>query len=162
MLGILRLHIARLRHYYIKPILTTHHEHHLNISTHSLSEVGKLELPKVQGQYETGQLFLHRIFGYRGVILFPWLAQVYDRDLPASIAAAAAAAPAPLPTPAPSSQNNTQPGRRDSRVVRGTEATTGSDADDDETSGANEVKGKTNTFYQVLIDSRDCPYIVSI
>ena len=24
-----------------------------------------------------------------------------------------------------------------------------------------EVKGKVHTFYQVLIDSRDCPYIVS-
>lgn len=23
-----------------------------------------------------------------------------------------------------------------------------------------EVKGRTHTFYQVLIDSRDCPYIV--
>lgn len=25
-----------------------------------------------------------------------------------------------------------------------------------------EVKGKTHTYYQVLIDSRDCPYVVSI
>lgn len=24
-----------------------------------------------------------------------------------------------------------------------------------------EVKGRTHTFYQVLIDQRDCPYIVS-
>ena len=23
-----------------------------------------------------------KVFGYRGVILFPWLARVYDRDLP--------------------------------------------------------------------------------
>lgn len=27
------------------------------------------------------QLFLHRIFGYRGVVLFPWVAKLYDRDL---------------------------------------------------------------------------------
>lgn len=47
-----------------------------------LAEVGKLETPKLQGKYETGQLILHRVFGYRGVILFPWLARVYDRDLP--------------------------------------------------------------------------------
>lgn len=47
-----------------------------------MSEVGKLETPKLQGKYETGQLILHRVFGYRGVILFPWLAKVYDRDLP--------------------------------------------------------------------------------
>ena len=25
-------------------------------------------------------MFLHRLFGYRGVILFPWSARVYDRD----------------------------------------------------------------------------------
>ena len=25
-----------------------------------------------------------------------------------------------------------------------------------------EVKGKTHTFYQVLIDQRDCPFIVSV
>ncbi|KAG8235408.1 hypothetical protein J437_LFUL018627 [Ladona fulva] len=47
-----------------------------------LAEVGRLEAPKIQGKYDTGQLFLHRIFGYRGVVLFPWLARVYDRDVP--------------------------------------------------------------------------------
>lgn len=47
-----------------------------------LAEVGKLETPKLQGKYETGQLILHRVFGYRGVILFPWVAKVYDRDIP--------------------------------------------------------------------------------
>ena len=25
---------------------------------------------------------LYQVFGYRGVILFPWLARVYDRDMP--------------------------------------------------------------------------------
>lgn len=51
-------------------------------STVRLAEVGKLETPKLEGQYETGQLFLHRVFGYRGVCLFPWIASVYDRDVP--------------------------------------------------------------------------------
>jgi len=46
-----------------------------------LAEVGKLETPKLQGEYETGQLILHRVLGYRGVILFPWLAKIYDRDI---------------------------------------------------------------------------------
>lgn len=41
-----------------------------------------METPKLQGKYDTGQLILHRVFGYRGVILFPWLARVYDRDIP--------------------------------------------------------------------------------
>jgi len=45
-----------------------------------LAEVGKLETPKIDVSYEVGQIFLHRVFGYRGVILFPWLAKVYDRD----------------------------------------------------------------------------------
>ena len=48
----------------------------------SLSEVGKLEAIKIGGNYDTGQMFLHKVFGYRGVVLFPWLARVYDRDLP--------------------------------------------------------------------------------
>jgi len=43
--------------------------------------VGKLEEPREHGKpYDTGQLFLHKVFGYRGIVLFPWLAHVYDRD----------------------------------------------------------------------------------
>ncbi|KAK4878693.1 hypothetical protein RN001_011199 [Aquatica leii] len=83
-----------------------------------LAEVGKLEQPKLTGKYETGQLLLHRVFGYRGVVLFPWLARVYDRDVP---------------------------NHRDS--------------DDESSMVSKEVKGRTHTFYQVLIDQRDCPYI---
>ncbi|XP_066921161.1 polymerase delta-interacting protein 2-like isoform X2 [Clytia hemisphaerica] len=45
-----------------------------------LAEVGRFETPKVQGKYEAGQLFLHRVFGYRGVILYPWIAKFYDLD----------------------------------------------------------------------------------
>ncbi|EAA01033.5 AGAP001153-PA [Anopheles gambiae str. PEST] len=96
-----------------------------------LAEVGRLELPKAQGKYETGQLFLHRVFGYRGVILFPWLARVYDRDLP-----------------------NQAKGNQ----LEGAS----SDANDSGSGDGNtgkEVQKKTHTFYQVLIDQRDCPYI---
>ncbi|XP_029165942.1 polymerase delta-interacting protein 2 [Nylanderia fulva] len=85
-----------------------------------LAEVGKLETPKLQGKYEAGQLILHRIFGYRGVILFPWLARVYDRDI---------------------SNKKDEKNNNSSNV-------------DDK-----EVKSRTHTFYQVLIDQRDCPYI---
>lgn len=60
------------------------------------------------------------MFGYRGVVLFPWLARVYDRDLP---------------------------NRRE--------------GDEEPSPGVGkEVRGRTHTFYQVLIDQRDCPYIV--
>ncbi|XP_065831189.1 polymerase delta-interacting protein 2-like isoform X2 [Oscarella lobularis] len=48
--------------------------------TPKLVEVGHLDVPKVQGKYQSGQFFLHRIFGYRGVILFPWVARLFDRD----------------------------------------------------------------------------------
>lgn len=102
-----------------------------------LAEVGKLELPKAQGTYETGQLFLHRVFGYRGVILFPWLARVYDRDLPAQSknGAQAEAITAPSTTGSAPTPSDSPP------------------------NASKEVQKKTHTFYQVLIDQRDCPYI---
>nr|CAH0104553.1 unnamed protein product [Daphnia galeata] len=97
----------------------------LEYSTRSLVEVGKLEIPKIQGKYDAGQLFLHRVFGYRGVILFPWSARVYDRDILAS----------KKTTKTPDTDTNTS-----NQVGR-------------------EVKGRNHTYYQVLIDSRDCPHI---
>jgi hypothetical protein len=45
-----------------------------------LIEIGKFEATKDLGQYDIGQFFIHRMFGYRGVVLFRWLANVYDRD----------------------------------------------------------------------------------
>lgn len=63
-------------------------------------EVGKIEVPQANGFYQAGQVtavsislgnyiiiiivcqfFLHQVFGYRGVLLFPWMARVFDRDL---------------------------------------------------------------------------------
>ncbi|GBL95234.1 polymerase delta-interacting protein 2-like [Argiope bruennichi] len=89
-----------------------------------LAEVGKLETPKLEGKYDTGQLFLHRVFGYRGVTLFPWMARVYDRDVPNKEANRESEE---------SSTNYNHVGK--------------------------EVKSHTHTYYQVLIDSRDCPYV---
>lgn len=91
-----------------------------------LAEVGKLEAPKPGGKYDTGQLILHKVFGYRGVILFPWQARIYDRDVP---------------------NQNTQ---TDSAA---------DDASDTLSNVGKEVKGRTHTFYQVLIDSRDARHI---
>lgn len=108
----------------VREIFLHPQKHHTLQTSHytRLAEVGRLESPKQQGKYDTGQLFLHRVFGYRGVILFPWLARVYDRDV--------------------SSKKDKQ---------------------SDDTTGFNhvgrEVKGRTHTYYQVLIDSRDCPFI---
>uniref|UniRef100_A0A8C5T7K7 Polymerase delta-interacting protein 2 n=1 Tax=Malurus cyaneus samueli TaxID=2593467 RepID=A0A8C5T7K7_9PASS len=85
-----------------------------------LETVGVFEAPKQHGKYETGQLFLHSVFGYRGIVLFPWQARLYDRDV-------------------------ASPVTEKSENVAG--------------HGSKEVKGKTHTYYQVLIDARDCPHI---
>jgi polymerase delta-interacting protein 2 len=96
-----------------------------------LAEVGKLVSPKLDCSYEVGQIFLHRVFGYRGVILFPWLAKVYDRDLA-------------------------------SNKAREKSYRSGSQEIEEPTAFSHigrEVKSKTHNYYQVLIDSRDCPFI---
>lgn len=74
---------------------------------------------------------MHKVFGYRGVILFPWLARVYDRDA--------------------------------TNKKESTESSGSTDTSKDNLSNVGkEVKGRTHTFYQVLIDTRDAPYIVSL
>ena len=98
----------------------------------SLSEVGKLQAVRSEGNYDTGQMFLHKVFGYRGVVLFPWLARVYDRD---------------TPTKGPNTRDrlmDTENPTFSSPIGGGV---------------GKEVKGRTHTYYQVLIDGRDTPYI---
>ncbi|XP_071944012.1 polymerase delta-interacting protein 2-like isoform X2 [Antedon mediterranea] len=71
------------------------------------------------------KLFLHKVFGYRGILLFPWLARLYDRDV---------------------GNKNTESSQNE--------------IDGEHIDSSNkEVQGKTQTYYQVLIDSRDCPFI---
>ncbi|KAL4223435.1 polymerase delta-interacting protein 2 [Mactra antiquata] len=46
-----------------------------------LYAMGKFHDPNpLTDAYLPGQMFLHKVFPYRGVILQPWLARVYDRD----------------------------------------------------------------------------------
>ena len=40
------------------------------------------KVPFLLGQIWENTCSLYQVFGYRGVILFPWLARVYDRDMP--------------------------------------------------------------------------------
>jgi len=50
-----------------------------------LQEVGKLQKPlnptDTSVSYKTGQLFLHKQFGYRGVILTPWKTKVFEASI---------------------------------------------------------------------------------
>lgn len=94
------------------------------LASKKLQTVGKLETPKLHGKYVTGQLFLHRVFGYRGILLFPWLARLYDRDI--------------------AGNKQERPPETESEHIHASNK---------------EVKGKTHVYYQVLIDSRDCPFI---
>ncbi|XP_054290108.1 polymerase delta-interacting protein 2-like [Macrosteles quadrilineatus] len=45
-----------------------------------LVEVGKLETPNTPC-YQAGQLFIHKLFAYRGVIVLPCIGQVFDLDV---------------------------------------------------------------------------------
>lgn len=96
------------------------------------------------------QLFLHSVFGYRGIVLFPWHARLYDRDI----------------TP-PMSDRWASLSRLQQTLVFGLNHVTMkclsccSKREPPGAHGSKEVKGKTHTYYQVLIDTRDCPHIVS-
>lgn len=138
-----------------------------------LAEVGKLAVPKVHEKYETGQFFLHRVFGYRGVILFPWRAKIYDRNTyTASYGDSAAENTSPSVTETESS--NTQTATTATAVDEAGTTNAGSkqspgttrklettEADSTRNDGKKEVSVDIQTYYQVLIDSRDCPHVVS-
>lgn len=112
---------------------------HSDITRHSgakLAEVGKLEPVKTNGSYDTGQAFLHRLDGYRGVVLFPWTARVYDRD-----------------------KRDVASGNKSGLKDSSTSPPSSASPNSTNTSGNKEVKGKTHTYYQVLRDGRDDPYV---
>lgn len=127
---------------------------------HRLAEVGKLSMPKTHEKYETGQFFLHRVFGYRGVILFPWRAKIYDRNTH------------PSDSSTDSSSVNTNEADTSTNVsaVSDDAAATNSglkqskvetlEADSIRNDGKKEITVDVQTYYQVLIDSRDCPHVV--
>lgn len=92
------------------------------------------------------KLFLHKLFGYRGVILFPWTANVFDKNDESS-------------TNTPSSTKTNE--------AEGAKSTTAAfdriAADELERNGPPErAKAKKLTYYQVLIDTRDLPYTRSL
>lgn len=120
-----------------------------------------MSIPKVNEKYESGQFFLHRIFGYRGVVLFPWRVKVYDRnpyyptyaDAP-NQSEKGNAIEQPAETPPTDAPTQSQPQQKDSSPDLSDEATV-SRPDDKK-----EVTVNLQTYYQVLIDARDCPHVV--
>lgn len=140
---------------------------------HRLAEVGKLSIPKIHEKYETGQFFLHRVFGYRGVILFPWRAKIYDRNTYASsytdsptgntsVNTNEADTSSSSSTDDVSSTNSElKQSGRSVRKIEPTEPTETTDADSIRNDGKKEVTVDVQTYYQVLIDSRDCPHVVN-
>ncbi|XP_055299894.1 polymerase delta-interacting protein 2 isoform X2 [Sitodiplosis mosellana] len=119
-----------------------------------LAEVGKLVVPKVHEKYETGQFFLHRVFGYRGVILFPWRAKIYDRNTyttPYGDSTAEKTSPI---------ANETDTLNKDTTSTAATASDEGvTKGDSTRNDGKKEVSVDIQTYYQVLIDSRDCPHV---
>lgn len=129
--------------------------------------MGKLSALKLHEKYETGQFFLHRVFGYRGVVLFPWRAKVYDRnpitstpDTDETVAASLDLDSSPVKS---STKTETKiDGEKSAKKVKTTIDDTNSDIINGRSNSKKEVTVKVQTFYQVLIDSRDCPHVVSV
>ena len=142
-----------------------------------LAEVGKFEA-KLDDEhcYPAGQPFLHRIFGYRGVTLFPWLARVHDIDLRKQYTETSGTLTefnisTPKESHTISSSKTSQKQRKDGAKIFREESrgvTDSADVDKDQSSSSEQdyaskfTNPKSNRFhpyYQVLIDTRDCPYV---
>lgn len=108
--------------------------HHSTQNKLKLVEVGLLNEPKV-GSYSTGQIFLHKLFGYRGIILFPWTACIFDKQDDSHS----------------HSDHNTISSAQYDKVAS------------EELDKPGPIKNLANklSYYQVLIDNRDIPYIRS-
>lgn len=123
--------------------------------------MGKLDDPNPTKEYKPGQFFLHKVFGYRGVVLFPWRAKVYDRI-------------ATDKKDEEDSEFKRSIETYDKKDIyrKNQESTTIKNVLESEKplfekhiagskKNYNQVSVLNTLFYQVLIDSRDCPYVVS-
>jgi polymerase delta-interacting protein 2 len=137
-----------------------------------LAEVGRFEEKLAdENCYPAGQSFLHRIFGYRGVTLFPWLARVHDVDLRKHYSEASGTLTNPdignleSQNTSDSSGRNSSPNRKREKNNQGS-----SSSSNESDEFIEEARGRTSRFtnpqstrfhpyYQVLIDTRDCPYV---
>jgi len=97
-----------------------------------LLDIGK-EQPE-KDHYNTGQLIIHKIFEYRGVVLFPWRTELFDRDVTTK------------------SDADDQSGHADDGQLQNQQHWY---KEPGETKGKSKSLSKPVTYYCVLIDSRD-------
>lgn len=124
---------------------------------------------KLHDKYETGQFFLHSVFGYRGVVLFPWRAKVYDRNPYTSTPDSDESATSSIDldtSPVESStttDTDTNTKRGDGKSAKNIESpiAENSDTTNGRSDSKKEVTVKVENYYQVLVDVRDCPHVVS-
>lgn len=134
-----------------------------------MAEVGKLSIPKTHEKYETGQFFLHRVFGYRGVILFPWRAKIYDRNTHVSSYTDTSTDDSSLNTNEADTPNSISAVSDDAASTntelkhssRSASKVESIETDSIRNDGKKEITVDVQTYYQVLIDSRDCPHVVN-
>lgn len=148
-----------------------------------LAEIGKFETKLTDEQsYPPGQAFLHRVFGYRGVTLFPWLARVHDVDLRKQYTDTSGTLKEFRLSSSKESHQKTSTGGKNSKKSKKSSSLHAKDTlsnnvseqainevDDSDDLTANQSSGEpkfTNPqsnrfhpYYQVLIDTRDCPYV---
>ena len=117
-----------------------------------LAEVGRFESRQSdENCYPAGQPFLHRTFGYRGVTLFPWLARIHDVDLRKQYSDTSGT------LRAESHHQRTSSSESSSSV----DGANPSDNQTQESKFTNPQATRFHPYYQVLIDTRDCPYVSS-
>lgn len=150
---------------------STHGSRSRSYSTR-LAEVGRFESKQPdENVYAPGQPFLHQIFGYRGVILFPWMARVHDIDIrkqfsDEGVIKGTGFESHQKPHRQLHSHLSYKPSRNsDNQDLNGTDdynQTTGNKQDIDGSIPASRMNANSTRFhpyYQVLIDTRDCPYV---
>lgn len=115
-----------------------------------LAEVGKFESKHTdENFYAPGQPFLHKIFGYRGVTLFPWLARVHDVDLRKQYSDESGYLH--------NEHQTTNVTRNDE--INGQDNLSGVKQPAQPPTSSSSASTKFHPYYQVLIDTRDCPYV---
>lgn len=141
-----------------------------SIRSHStmLAEVGRFVVRQSEEIcYPAGQPFLHRVFGYRGVILFPWPARVHDIDMRKQCPDDGLESHQSNPHPttdgklSSSSSKTTETPNGGFQSVRSKQSKSSTKGNEQYQSSAsgNQHLTRFHPYYQVLIDVRDCPYV---